>query len=1187
MRLYTATTILLLTTLSIGYAQSPGGVSGGGANELWFDAAQLTLNNGDLVATWTDMSGNGNNAVPTKYIWRPTYNTGQINGRPSVVFDGVNDQAMTGSIAALETNTITHFTVFDGSPANHIGWVFGGNYTTNSQFVTVYRSNATIYNWIRPSAAAVATTHTNNSAYQIINGIWDGGAGTVSSYKDGGDFQTNSSVSAAPTGSNYYRIGANPSGPGNYYFNGGIAEIITYSKVLNTAERQIIENYLSAKYGIAVVSDMYAYQATHSYDVIGIGQEADGNNLSAKGVSPLGFLIGSLSNGEYLFAGHDNAGYSPNTTDVPVGESRYNQVWRADVTGTPGLFTVTMDVSVHSLGAASGYKLLVDADGVFAAGATSYPGVYAGGTVTFSNVSLSTGSYFTLSNGSSVVLSTGATTDWHTASTWDCTCIPSAGMMVTIQGAHTVDINGQNATSESLTVNGVLTFSGTDTLSVLADLTNTGTFTSGSGTVNLNGTSLQTLSGTLALNNLVVDNSAGVTNTGTLSIASGGFLDVQSGSLTTGDNLTFLSNSTGTGALANPTSGSITGDVTVQRYLAETSPTYYLGNSWYLLSPMVIGGDLEDWNQEFEMQGFPGTEWPVTNSSVFYFDQNNITTVWDEGYTVPGNSTDIMDNQVGYEIWVGDDSYASGTRVIDITGTLALGSVAIPAPHVDKLPGTADDGWTLMANPYASPVRFGNIQKTGAYDNAYRRKYNGSSVLINVYFVIGVGEAFWVHSDPGGATITFDPTDVNSTNIDRYNEIVINANPDPILNIKLNYDGNEFDETMLGFSESAIDSRERGVDAYKLDNRYLSKPNISTMIGEDDFHKNMLNMNTESIIPIRIYRGEFEGKLEKYVLEIENVEDILKHNKKLILEDREENTFIALKSNVSIPFEMMDNVKEPRFFLHVKSPLDIATENVSCTSANDASITVKSGKSGLLRYVWFENGQNVIRESINSDGVDEIENLASGNYTVWVHPVDDEDDLVISEIEITEPSKVSSNFQMSSTEILAENISDDNIMEVNVDERIKFTNMSFGANKYLWEFGDGISSVSISPEHIYFNEGLYNVTLTASNGVCTEVSNQYIQVSSPLGINETNLLNDFNVIVKENEILVSLNNTKILTTVSFDVYNSVGQLIYTKDVKANVNHQEKIRLDNAQGIYLIVVRDGDNTKTKKIVLSKK
>ena len=47
---------------------------------------------------------------------------------------------------------------------------------------------------------------------------------------------------------------------------------------------------------------------------------------------------------------------------------------------------------------------------------------------------------------------------------------------------------------------------------------------------------------------------------------------------------------------------------------------------------------------------------------------------------------------------------------------------------------------------------------------------------------------------------------------------------------------------------------------------------------------------------------------------------------------------------------------------------------------------------------------------------------------------------------------------------------------------VEFTNNSFGATKYLWDFGDGHTSTDVSPTHIYDEFGIYTVTLTGYYG---------------------------------------------------------------------------------------------------------
>lgn len=80
---------------------------------------------------------------------------------------------------------------------------------------------------------------------------------------------------------------------------------------------------------------------------------------------------------------------------------------------------------------------------------------------------------------------------------------------------------------------------------------------------------------------------------------------------------------------------------------------------------------------------------------------------------------------------------------------------------------------------------------------------------------------------------------------------------------------------------------------------------------------------------------------------------------------------------------------------------------------------------------------------------------------------------------------------------------------------VNFTNGSFNAGTYQWDFGDGTTSTAINPSHTYQNPGIYSVSLIASGGPCgvdTFTLVDYINVDpnlpcaitmNPAGLNQT------------------------------------------------------------------------------------
>ena len=53
---------------------------------------------------------------------------------------------------------------------------------------------------------------------------------------------------------------------------------------------------------------------------------------------------------------------------------------------------------------------------------------------------------------------------------------------------------------------------------------------------------------------------------------------------------------------------------------------------------------------------------------------------------------------------------------------------------------------------------------------------------------------------------------------------------------------------------------------------------------------------------------------------------------------------------------------------------------------------------------------------------------------------------------------------------------------------LQFTNISLGAAKFAWDFGTGDSSSLSDPLYTFTTTGVFEVVLTAINGVCTSVS---------------------------------------------------------------------------------------------------
>ena len=247
-----------------------------GANTLT-DNATVTQNDGvslkdpvnnDYVRQATDGSGNSNNAVGTGNVTtKPLYKTAQINGKPALSFDGVDDVLNAGSDASLDDlPAMTIFAVIKptsngegGSgrildkssgigPAN--GWLFSLVVTTNTiQFIVDYNG-----------ASDLIQVSSNNlivlGVAQIVAMTWDGSetAANIKIYVNGIEtsYQTTTNgVGSRVTDAGQNLLVGNEPG-GTRTFDGLIAEPSLHNRVMNAGELKRAFRYLGRKYGIAV-----------------------------------------------------------------------------------------------------------------------------------------------------------------------------------------------------------------------------------------------------------------------------------------------------------------------------------------------------------------------------------------------------------------------------------------------------------------------------------------------------------------------------------------------------------------------------------------------------------------------------------------------------------------------------------------------------------------------------------------------------------------------------------------------------------------------------------------------------------------------------------------------------------------------------------------------------------------------
>ena len=357
---------------------------------------------------------------------------------------------------------------------------------------------------------------------------------------------------------------------------------------------------------------------------------------------------------------------------------------------------------------------------------------------------------------------------------------------------------GLNLNGYGLTINGAASGTGYITGSPTSSLTFAG---SSSGTVYFNPATNDTSN---ALNNLTINTSGTIILGNTLNV--NGTITPVAGTLTTGGNLTLLSDSNGT-ARVDQMLGTISGNVTFQRYItAKTARKYsFIGspvnttirNGWqqqiYVSGPgtggAVCGSTTGDGGttDKYNSNGFDATQ--TAASTIFTYNAFLVNgSRWlgipntEQTYQTPGTGyrVNIRGNRNSSNVTCSNQLNSSTPTApeavtLSLTGTVVSGDVTVP------LNDTAGQKYTLLANPYPSQISYSSFQGSNSTINNKMWSYspfgNGNYTTYSAGAIangatgydgtngdrIAIGQAFFVEANKNGSITFHESHKVNGT----------------------------------------------------------------------------------------------------------------------------------------------------------------------------------------------------------------------------------------------------------------------------------------------------------------------------------------------------------------------------------------------------------------------------------------
>jgi hypothetical protein len=425
------------------------------------------------------------------------------------------------------------------------------------------------------------------------------------------------------------------------------------------------------------------------------------------------------------------------------------------------------------------------------------------------------------------------------------------------------------------------------------------------------------------------------------------------GAFSNSGTVTIKSTASGTASLI--TNGTVSGDVTVERYIVGyTLPT----NGWHLLSSPVAS---------FVISGSPfepgmGTDdlfsWDEAAGYWYNYEQNEgpDDIIPGEGYLVAYNTTATK-------------NFSGAINNDDITLT-----------NLSYTTASTNTGWHLLGNPFPSAITWGTSNWSLSNIDATAKIWSESSasyIDVNQNGVIPAMQGFFVRVSSGTNSITIPKADRTHSATNWYKGNDVNK-------LKLTaYDieGSTAQQTIISFNEQATTGYDSEYDSYFMTGY---APLFYTSIDGKPASTNTLPELTEELsLPIYFRKNDFSN----FVIKMEGLES-LTLDSPVYLTDQKTGTTINFREVESYSFSAEDGDAMARFLLHFKavgisSPAPIQKPLVNFINGELQVSNVVEGKVDV-RVVDI-TGRVVVMESFHTAAAVNMPlNVQTGIYIVEV-----------------------------------------------------------------------------------------------------------------------------------------------------------------------------------------------------------
>lgn len=227
------------------------------ASTLFQDSARTTsvAADGDVIGGVTDKSGSGKHAYQGTVANKPLHKLAIQNGKSAALFDNSNDYLRSDIYSSFSgvDKAFTIFAVFKYlSVVSSMDLYSFGNTASDTPIHAQTTTATPNYRSVRRDDAALlkaSNSGTPNTSAHILSNVFTGSA--VNEYVDGIQIMASVDLDVGTITFDRFNIGARSTVSGTIQaLNGYVFDFIVFSSALSNSNRELVEGYLTSKWGI-------------------------------------------------------------------------------------------------------------------------------------------------------------------------------------------------------------------------------------------------------------------------------------------------------------------------------------------------------------------------------------------------------------------------------------------------------------------------------------------------------------------------------------------------------------------------------------------------------------------------------------------------------------------------------------------------------------------------------------------------------------------------------------------------------------------------------------------------------------------------------------------------------------------------------------------------------------------------